>query len=124
MKVIMLKDVKGVGQRGQVPEVADGFAQNFLIPRGAAEQATKEKLLAYEARQKVDAANTAEREQEWEAAAKKIDGATIVVTARSNAAVHLYNQLPLDQIARAVQETLGIEVPQGAIALNTPIKSV
>src|SRR3990167_6655082 len=90
MKVIMLKDVGGVGQRGALVNVADGYALNFLIPRGAAEQATADKIAQLEKRRASDAVATAERDREWVAHAERLEAKYVTIIAKANDAGHLY----------------------------------
>lgn len=124
MKVIMLKDVKGVGQRGTVKEVSDGYALNFLIAQGLAEQATAQKVAAFEAAQKIQSAASAEKEREWGGLAKRIEGVLLDVSARANASGHLYMQLSPESIVEAIRTNLQSEIPADAIVLHAPIKHV
>ena len=71
MKVIFLKDVGGVGQKGSVKDVADGYAMNFLIAQGLAVQATNDMLAAHAKRQ---AEETAQKEKETQALTKAVEG--------------------------------------------------
>ena len=123
MKVIMLKDVKSVGQRGTIKEVSDGYALNFLIAQGLAEQATPQKLVEFEARKKIASAENAARENLITALLKKIDGTTIEVAARANESGHLYKQLSPSLIAAAIRTTGGVDIPEEAISVTAPIKA-
>lgn len=124
MKVIMLKDVSGVGQRGDVHDVSDGYALNFLIPRGAAEQATPEKLKAHSAQLAAASAAEIARETEWAKVARALEGIVVTVPAKANSLGHLYTRLSPDLISLGLHEKLGIEIPSEAILMNTPIKEV
>lgn len=124
MKVIMLKDVAGVGQRNSVKEVSDGYAFNYLFPKRLAEPATGAKLAEAEARKTAEVATAANRESEWMKSADILNGKSISVMARANNLGHLYTQLPMQLIARAIREQFGVVVPEGAIVLNTPIKTI
>jgi large subunit ribosomal protein L9 len=123
MKVIMLKDVRGVGQRGTVQVVSDGYALNMLIPQGAAQQATPQNLAKLEAHQADDAVAQAQREKEWAAALKKLDGANVVVAARANEHGHLYRQLTNELVVQGIKEEYGVDVPPNALGLEHPIKT-
>lgn len=124
MLVIMLKDVKGVAQRGTIKEVADGYALNFLIAQGLAHQATPQKIAEFEARKKIENAENVARESLIVAMLKKIDGTTIEVAARANESGHLYKQLSPSLIAQAIRTTGGVDIPEQAIIMNAPIKAV
>ncbi len=119
----MLKDVKGVATRGSIKEVSDGYALNFLIAQGLAVQATPEKVAQHEAHQKTLSAQSAAQEQQWEVLAKDIEGTTIEVTARANAAGHLYEQLSPSLVLEALRAKCGTQLPADAIVINAPIKS-
>ncbi len=124
MKVIFLKDVKGVGQRGTVKEVSDGYALNFLIAQGLAQQATAQKLAAYESEQQKQSAVAAEKAREWGALVEKIESMTVRVTARANAAGHLYQQLSADAIVASLTKEFKTDLSPESIIIPTPIKSV
>lgn len=120
----MRRDVKGVGQRDTVQDVSDGYALNFLIAQGLAEQATPHKLAALESRKKMESAVSEEKNREWAELAGRIQNAVIDVHARANAAGHLYEQLSPESIASALRAQLQREIPTGSIVLSAPIKSV
>jgi len=122
MKVIFLKDVARVGQRGQAKEVNDGYALNFLIPQGLAEQATVAKLAAWDERQKVEAKQVAEREAEWAQMLAKLKGAKVTVRAKGNEKGHLFTKLPVSSIAEMIKKEHGIDLPKDAIIVKTQIK--
>lgn len=124
MQVILLQDVGGVGRRGTLKVVQDGYALNFLIPKRLAEQATPAKIAAHEAQKATAERAEAEREGEWASYAKRLEGVNVAVLARSNEQGHLYTQLKAEQIIACVRELLGIDVPPDAIAINMPIRSV
>ena len=122
MKIIFLKDVRGVGQRGTVKDMADGYAMNFLIPQGLAVQATPAKVAEYEARKKTDATIHAQEESVFADLAKKLTGSKVTITARVNEAGHLYQQLSTRLVAEAVQKQLSITMAEDAITFDQPIK--
>lgn len=124
MKVILLKDVSGVGQHGTIAEVSDGHALNLLIPRGLAVQATPDKIAKHAAQVKENDSNKKVRDLEWAAQIKKITGRTVTVRAKANAQGHLYKQLSTAHIAGAIQTETGIDVPMQAIKTTSPIKTI
>lgn len=123
MKVIFKKDVGGVGQRGTVKEVSDGYALNFLIPQGLAEQATPDKVAAHQKNQKAVEEENAAKEKGWAEQTKRLNGATFQVHVKTNDKGHLYKALGHDQIIAEIKKVFGLDVPQTAIVLNAPIKS-
>ncbi|HEY4522239.1 MAG TPA: 50S ribosomal protein L9 [Candidatus Paceibacterota bacterium] len=124
MQVILLKDVGGVGQRGGVKEVADGYALNFLIPNGLAEQATKKKLDEHEVHQKEISQANVERDKHWKKVIENIAGKRITVSIRANNVGHLYTQLPVSVIAQAIRDEFGADIPEKAIKVTHPVKEV
>jgi len=124
MKVIMTKDVKGVGQRDALKEVSDGYALNFLIPQGLAVQATPEKIKAHEAHKKVQAAEHAELEKQWEALAARLEGVSITVLAKANNNNQLYEKLSPDFIVAGIRQELSVDIPPDALVFNAPIKAI
>ena len=117
MKVILLKDVAGVGVRGQVKDVADGYAQNFLIKKGLAELATVAKV------QKVQSA-AADRLAKQEAAKDALIGRVLTVRANANEKDHLFEAVHAETIAAQLKEATGVAVSPDAILIGDPIKAV
>lgn len=124
MRVIMLKDVKGVGQRDTIKEVSDGYALNFLIAQGLAQQATPQKIAEFEMRKKAQSAESAARESEAQALLKQLDGTAIEVKARANEGGNLYEQLSPSLINQALRAKCGMILPPEAIIINAPIKAI
>ncbi|HEY4488004.1 MAG TPA: 50S ribosomal protein L9 [Candidatus Paceibacterota bacterium] len=124
MKVILRKDVRGVGQKDTIVELSDGYALNFLIPNGLAEQGTDKRIR--ELRAKEDASSRAKQatDSENEALARKLEGLNIVVGVKTNELGHLYQALSGDMIATAIRKQLGIDIPPNAVILNAPIRKV
>ena len=124
MKVILLKDVRGVGQPGQVKEVAEGYARNFLLPRKLAEVATPKKVAEIE---KNAAAREEARQKEEEQLANKIGslrGKAVAVAARATEIGGLFKTLGAADISRAIREQHSVEIPEASIKINEPIKTV
>jgi large subunit ribosomal protein L9 len=123
MKVIFKKDVGGVGQRGSVKDVSDGYALNFLIPQGLAEQATPDKVAAHQKTQKEQEAVTAAKEKEWAEYAERMNGAKFQMRANANSQGHLYKKLGAAEITAELKKIFGIELPQNALIITTDIKA-
>lgn len=124
MKVILLKDVAGVGRKGDIKEMADGYATNALIPRGLAEIATPEKLTAHKQKtaetERVRAKEDARHAEE----AKRLQDAFVTVRVDANDEGHLYSQVTPAQIAARLKAEHSVEISEGAIVVATPIKSL
>lgn len=124
MKVILLKDVGGVGKRDTVATVADGYALNFLIARGLAVQATPDKLNALKEKQQVAAMSAAATDAEAAAHIKQLKGAHVHVAAKANANRHLYKHLSAEAIVAAIKQEFGFGVPMSAVHISEPIKTL
>lgn len=122
MKVILLRDVPGVGQKGSVKDVADGYALNMLFPKRYAEAATPEKLLAHEkAQASAKAAHDAE-ESAGKALTKKLAGMTVTLNAPGNEQGHLYQKVSTEEISAMLALQTGISVEAKNIHPKMPIK--
>ena len=110
MKVILLKDIKGTGKKDQIIEASDGYARNFLFPKGLAREANAANLNA------VANAKSAEKHREEVARAaaqetcKKIAGKTIKITARGAEGGRLYGSVTSQEIADALEKQYGVKV--------------
>jgi large subunit ribosomal protein L9 len=118
VKVILLKDVGGVGRRDEVREVSDGYAFNFLIARGLAVQATSEALARHEKNVSASAAKRAADEERLAKSIRALEGKRIELTVRATEKGGLFKSIGADEI----QKALG-DIPQDAIVLQKPIKS-
>lgn len=122
MKVMLLQDVKKVGQRGSVIEVADGYAQNVLIPKKLAAPATGGVLKQAEHA----AAGKAERQATDEALARamlaKLDGQTIPLRAKASETGTLFVAIHERDVTEAIEQLFGYTVPESAIHFDGPIK--
>ena len=123
MRVILLKDIAGVGQKGDVKEIADGFAQNKLIPQGLAEQATPEKLAAHESAQKREAAERAKEKTALAKSIQALEGVRIEISARATEKGGLFKSIGTKEIMAALAKK-GSSVPEDAVRLPKPIKEI
>lgn len=124
MKVILLCDIPGVGQKGSVKNVADGYAMNFLIPKKLAEAASKEKVSELEKNKTELQAAKALQIAEWGSQAKRLTGASVTLRTESNEKGLLYRQVRKEDIVARVAKELGVTIPAEACVLTSPIKSL
>jgi large subunit ribosomal protein L9 len=110
MKIIMVKDVGGLGRRDEVKDVSDGYAMNSLIPQGKAVQATPERLAALTKKKAFESEVTESTGAKAAADAKKLQGALVHVFANANEQRHLYKQISHDEIAAAIKKETGVVV--------------
>jgi large subunit ribosomal protein L9 len=122
MKVIFTQDVRGKGNRGQVKEVPDGYAENFLIRKGLAKAATPQAMSALRGQQRLEA----EKKAEAEALKAKIeDDKTVVqIQAKAGEDSRLFGSIPSKQIATALERQYQIKVDKRKIDLKQPIRSL
>ena len=121
MKVIFTQDVRGKGNRGQVKEVPDGYAENFLIRKGLAKAATPQAMSALRGQQRLEEKKEAEKKTEAEAMKAKIEDDKTVVQIQSKAGEdsRLFGSIPSKQIAQ-----YQIKVDKRKIDLKQPIRSL
>ncbi len=123
MKVIFLKDVKGVGRKDALKEVADGYALNFLIPQGLAQQATEAAIAMLEKRGKEMAVVYAKEDEQHKAEAAKLRGLHLTLVVKANESRHLYQQLSPHLILDAIKKETGIVVPLESVHVPGHIKT-
>ena len=122
MKVILRSDVEGVGNTGDVVEVASGYAQNFLMPKGLAMRATQGAASQAQAMQRSrDLRNIKERESA-ERLAQELESQTIAVQARVGQDDQLYGSVTTTEIAEAVKAQTGVELDRRDMSLEEPIR--
>lgn len=123
MKVILTQDIKGTGKKGELVEVADGYAQNFLIKRGAAIPANKQAMGEMKSK---EAAKQHKIEVEKQAAnetAQKLEGKTVKLTAKAGANGKLFGSVTSKEIAEAIEAQMGATVDKKKITLSSEIKA-
>jgi large subunit ribosomal protein L9 len=124
VKVILRSDVEGVGNTGDVVEVASGYAQNFLMPKGLAMRATQGAASQALAMQRSrDLRNIKERESA-ERLVQELESQTIAVQARVGQDDQLYGSVTTSEIAEAVKAQTGVELDRRDMSLEEPIRRV
>ena len=124
MKVILRSNVEGVGNTGDVVEVANGYAQNFLMPKGLAMRATEGAVSqAADMKRSRDLQDLKQREVAEEAA-KRLEAVAISIQARVGQDDQLYGSVTTSDIAEAVQAQTGIELDRRNMSLEEPIRQV
>ena len=123
MKVILLQDVKGTGKKGEIKEVSDGYARNFLIGKGLAAEATPANLNKLEgqkasAQHKVDLAV-----QEANAQAAKLNGQTVTVKAKAGQGGKLFGAVTLGHVADAISAQMGFTVDKRKLSVGSEMKN-
>ena len=124
MKVILLQDVKGKGKKGQMIEVSDGYARNFMLPKKLAIEATTDAINTMRMNDKATQARIAKEKAEALDLSKKLREMTLVVTAKGGGAGRLFGSVTNQEIADALKAKSGITLDKRKIVIADPIKSV
>lgn len=124
MKVIFLEDVRGKGKRGEVKEVPDGYAQNFLIKNGKAKVASKAATSQLKGQQKAEEKREEEELEESKQLKAKLEDDKTVVELKAKAGTdgRLFGSIPSKQIATALEKQYGVKLDKRKIKLSEPIK--
>lgn len=123
MKVIFSVDVKGQGKKGEMKEVSDGYARNYLLPRKLAMEANADNLNAYKLKEKAKAAQIAKEKAAAQETASKLSGIQVKIAAKAGSAGKLFGSVTSREISEALREQFGIEIEKQKIVQAEPIKS-
>ena len=123
MKVIFNVDVKGKAKKGELKEVSDGYARNYLLPRKLASEATADNINALKLKEKAKAAQMAREKAEAEANAAKLNEITVTIRAKAGGAGKLFGAVTSQEISAALKEQHGIEIEKNKIVQADPIKT-
>ena len=124
MKVILLQDVKGKGKKGQMLEVSDGYARNFMLPKKIAIEATPDAINTMRMNDKAAAEKAAKERAEAMEISKKLRELTVTVTAKGGGAGKLFGSVTNQEIADALKAATGITLDKRKIVIADPIKNV
>ena len=124
MKVILMQDVKGKGKKGQMIEVSDGYARNYMLPRKIAVEATADAVNTMRMNDKAAAEKAAKERAEAVEVSKKLREMTLVVTAKGGGAGRLFGSVTNQEIADALKAKTGIALDKRKIVIADPIKNV
>lgn len=123
MKVILKQDVKGSGKAGDLVNVSDGFANNFLLKKGLAIPATGEAVGEMNAKRASEAHKLQVERERCEAEGKKLDGGTVKLTAKAGQNGKLFGSITVKEIAEAITRDYAVEVDKRKITLTGDIKT-
>ena len=124
MKVILLQDVKGKGKKGQMLEVSDGYARNFMLPRKLAVEATPDAINTMKMNDKATQERIAREKAAAMEIAKKLRGMTLTVKAKGGGAGKLFGSVTNQEIADALKANAGITLDKRKLVIAEPIKNV
>ena len=124
MKVILLQDVKGKGKKGQMIEVSDGYARNFMLPKKLAVEATPDAINTMRMNDKAAAEKAAKERAEAMEISKQLRAMTLTVTAKGGGGGKLFGSVTNQEIADALKAKSGIALDKRKIVISDPIKNV
>jgi large subunit ribosomal protein L9 len=123
MKVILQQDVKGQGKKGQLVDVSDGYARNFLLPRKLAVVATADNLNTMKLQDKAKKAQQAAEKAQAEATAEQLEGIMVKVAAKAGEGGRLFGAVTAKEVSEALAAQHGINIAKTKIVLDEPIKA-
>ena len=123
MKVIFNVDVKGQGKKGEMKEVSDGYARNYLIPRNLAAEATADNLNALKLKEKAKAAQIAKEKALAAAYAEKLGAVQVIIRAKAGANGKLFGAVTSQEISDALKAQFDMDIEKNKIVQADPIKS-
>jgi large subunit ribosomal protein L9 len=124
MKVIFLKDVKGKGKKGEVKNVADGYAHNFLLKQGLAKEANNANISTLDALKKKEKKAAAEELAEAKKLKEVLDQITVELTAKAGEGGRLFGSITTKQIAEELQKKHGIKIDKRKMELVEAIRTL
>ncbi len=124
MKVILLKDVRAVGQHGEIKNVADGYAINFLFPQKLAEPATEDKIKQIVANKQAHEAEIAKEEETLAGKILQLKGKRVALMSRATEKGGLFKAIAAKDVARAIKAEHDVDIPEEAISFAEHIKTV
>ena len=123
MKVILMQDVKGQGKKGQMIEVFEGYARNFLLPRKLASAATADAINTMNLKEKARKAEEARQKAEAEATVEKLKECMVKITAKAGSGGRLFGAVTTKEISDGLKAQYSIEIPKQKLVLEEPIKA-
>lgn len=124
MKVILLKDIKGSGVKGDVINVSDGYARNYLFPRGLATEATKANLSELENKERAEEKRREQAAEQAREMANRLSDITLVIKAKSGENGKLFGSVTNKEIAQELKKQYKISIDRKKIVLGEPIKQL
>ena len=123
MKVILQQDVKGQGKKGQLVEVSEGYARNFLLPRKLAIPATTDAINTMNLKEKARRAEEARQKAEAQAVAEKLKECQVKLTAKAGNGGRLFGAVTTKEISEGLKAQFSIDIPKQKLVLDEPIKA-
>ena len=123
MKVIFQQDVRGQGKKGEMKEVSDGYARNYLLPRNLAVEANKDNLNALALKEKAKKAQEAKEKAAAMENAQRLKDIVTTIRAKAGANGKLFGAITAKEISEELKKQFGVDLPKQKIVMEDPIKS-
>lgn len=123
MKIILLQDVKGQGKKGEIVNVSDGYARNYLFPRKLAEQATTDALNAVKIKDKAKKEAEQRERQNMLELSKKLESMLVLVKAKAGESGKLFGSVTTKEISDELEKQHGVVIDKRKIQLDEPIRT-
>lgn len=123
MKVILLQDVKGTGKKGELKEVSDGYARNFLLPKNLAKKATAQAMSELKNAEESKAFKIEEDKKKANAEKAKLEGKSINIKAKAGQGGRLFGSVTAKEISAELKKQFGINIDKRKISLDVDIKA-
>jgi large subunit ribosomal protein L9 len=124
MKIILLKDIPKIGRKGDVKDVADGYALNFVIPKGLGMKATDAAIKKVQGQKMALESEKKVQESLLTKSLENLSAITVTITEKTNEKGHLFEGIKADRLAKEIEKTSGIVLDPDFIELEKPIKEV
>lgn len=122
MKIILIKDVKSLGREGEIKEVSDGYARNFLIPKGLATEATTTKLKESQEKEIREQKKKTRETEDAQALKEKLDGQAVAIAVKTGGSDRLFGAVTAKEIADVINQQFGVNIDKKRIEMTDPIK--
>ena len=124
MKIILLQDITGVGRKGEVKNVSDGYARNFLLPKKLAQLATPAAIASAEKLKKQEEQDREVQKDILEKNIKGLNDLKVQIKAKANEKGHLFSIIHPDEISKILKEQHHLDIPSKLIEIEKPIKEI
>ena len=124
MKVVFLQDVKGTGKKGEIKEVADGYARNFLLRQNLAKLASNGVLVQLKQEEEKRKRDMEKELRENQEVAEKLDGGEVEIVAKTSEAGTLYSAVSASKIVQEIKKIFGLNIKPEQVVILDPIKEI
>lgn len=124
MKVLLTEDVKKLGKKGEIVEVSDGYAKNYILPQKLGMEATKAIQNEWQVRKGSEANRKEKEKQEALALAKELTGKSVTIRTKAGEGGRLFGSITTKEVAELIHQQLGLDVDKKKLTLNAAVKAI